>query len=62
MAALMNVETVPACLRARYAISGTDLAYGAIVQCARYAMSGIDLGQGSILLCARYAMLGTDLG
>eukprot|EP00961_Rhodomonas_salina_P272132 3677535-Rhodomonas_salina.2 len=31
---------IPYCLRACYAVSGTDTAYGAICLCVRYAMSG----------------------
>eukprot|EP00961_Rhodomonas_salina_P154898 2086405-Rhodomonas_salina.6 len=35
------------CLRARYAMSGTDLAYTTICLRARYAMSGTDLPYGA---------------
>eukprot|EP00961_Rhodomonas_salina_P134237 1805446-Rhodomonas_salina.7 len=47
-------------LRARYAMSGTDVADGAISLRARYAMSGTDGAHDAVCLRARYAMSGTD--
>eukprot|EP00961_Rhodomonas_salina_P097912 1317728-Rhodomonas_salina.4 len=50
---------------ARYALSGTDIAYVDIALRARYALSGTDLAYGAncfaIGLGARYALSGTDL-
>eukprot|EP00961_Rhodomonas_salina_P034248 460955-Rhodomonas_salina.1 len=48
------------CLRASYAMSGTDLAHGAICARACCAMSGTDLHSATVLR-ACYAMPGTDL-
>eukprot|EP00961_Rhodomonas_salina_P023906 321267-Rhodomonas_salina.1 len=50
-------------LRPRYAMSGTDIAYAAIISLrARYAMSGPDTAYATIIsLGARYAVPGTDL-
>eukprot|EP00961_Rhodomonas_salina_P014722 197497-Rhodomonas_salina.2 len=44
-----------------YAMSGTDIAYGATRLRACYAMSGADLPYGAIRLRACYAMCGTDI-
>eukprot|EP00961_Rhodomonas_salina_P171017 2305774-Rhodomonas_salina.7 len=52
---------VPISLRTCYAMSGTDLAYGAICLRACYAVSGTDVGDGATCLRACYAMSGTDL-
>lgn len=48
------------CLRARCAISGTDMAYGGICLRACSSMYRIDIGYGRIRLRARYAISGTD--
>eukprot|EP00961_Rhodomonas_salina_P212319 2867045-Rhodomonas_salina.2 len=44
----------PICLRASYAMSGTDMAYGASCLCASFAMSGTGRAK-----C--YAIAGTDI-
>eukprot|EP00961_Rhodomonas_salina_P172601 2327690-Rhodomonas_salina.1 len=49
------------CLRERYAISGTDIAYVAISPRAPYGMPGTDIAYGAISLRASYAMPGTDI-
>eukprot|EP00961_Rhodomonas_salina_P183139 2472361-Rhodomonas_salina.1 len=49
------------CLRACYALSGTDLAHGATCLRACYALSGTDLACTCIGLRACYALSGTDL-
>eukprot|EP00961_Rhodomonas_salina_P100330 1349414-Rhodomonas_salina.6 len=46
-------------LRALYAMSGTDLAYGVTILRPSYAMSGTDMGHG---LRPAYAMSGTEIG
>eukprot|EP00961_Rhodomonas_salina_P166929 2249530-Rhodomonas_salina.1 len=49
-------------LRARYAMSSTELVYATIRLRAYYAMSGIDLASNSAIgLRARYAMSGTEI-
>eukprot|EP00961_Rhodomonas_salina_P302995 3941053-Rhodomonas_salina.3 len=48
-------------LQLRYAMSGTDIAYGAIGLQLRYATSGSDIAYGAIGLQLRYAMSGTDI-
>eukprot|EP00961_Rhodomonas_salina_P295765 3935777-Rhodomonas_salina.2 len=49
------------CQRLCYALSGTELAYGAIARC--YALSGTELVYGAIAICIRlcYALSGTEL-
>eukprot|EP00961_Rhodomonas_salina_P105979 1427229-Rhodomonas_salina.4 len=50
------------CLRASYAMSGADLAYGtALCLCVSYTMPGTDLACDAICLRVSYAMPGTDL-
>eukprot|EP00961_Rhodomonas_salina_P273787 3699094-Rhodomonas_salina.1 len=48
-------------LRASYALSGTDLAYGPICLRASYALSGTDLAYGRMSLRASYVRFGSDL-
>eukprot|EP00961_Rhodomonas_salina_P256293 3463619-Rhodomonas_salina.3 len=58
--ALSGTELVV--LRARYAVSGTDIAYGTAWLHARYAVSGTGIAYGAVcLLRSRYAMPGTDI-
>eukprot|EP00961_Rhodomonas_salina_P235358 3181226-Rhodomonas_salina.1 len=52
---------LPICLRARYALSGTGLAYGATSLRKCYAVSGTDIAHGATCLRACYALSGTDL-
>eukprot|EP00961_Rhodomonas_salina_P231827 3131988-Rhodomonas_salina.2 len=69
-----SVGTAPLSAYACYAMSGTDIAHGAIGLRACYAMPGTDLVYGAtrwresavagstVSRCMRYAMSGTDIG
>eukprot|EP00961_Rhodomonas_salina_P018312 246122-Rhodomonas_salina.2 len=57
-----SVGSNPICLRIRYAMSGTDLAYAAIIFRRRYAMSGTDVGYAATRRFHREAGAHQQLG
>eukprot|EP00961_Rhodomonas_salina_P108086 1455137-Rhodomonas_salina.3 len=51
----------PVRLGTRYAMSGTDAAYGAICLCIYYAISGTGISHCAICRCVRYGISGADV-